>query len=731
MSDGLPQPARPSPDPSGEVGRRASRLRRRFAAVARGAAVVAGVGLVVGAAVAGGLWNGFRSYAASLPPLDLRVTSVQSTIVIDREGRLLRPFTTEDGRWRLPVTAADVDPRFLDMLTAFEDARFRRHAGVDPLAMVRAAGQMVLNRRVVSGGSTLTMQVARLLEPREDRTIGAKLRQVARAFELERRFSKTEILSLYLNLAPYGGNIEGIRAASFAYFGKEPKRLGVAEAALLVALPQSPEMRRPDRNPAAALAARDRVLGRALARHVIAGPEVVRARLDGVPTARLPFPMIAPHAAEAAVAERPEAKLHRLTIDLRLQKSLETLVRDRVEPLGPKLSAAVVVVDNASGEVLASVSGPDYFSAERAGSVDLTAAMRSPGSALKPFIYALAFENGLAHPETMVEDRPTRYGAWAPENFDQSFHGLVTARKALQMSLNMPAVEMLEAVGPARLIARLKGAGAEIALPKDGGAPGLAVGLGGLGIRLEDLARLYVGLARGGDTVPLVRRIGEHFADRDRLRLTDRVSAWYIADVLRGAPPPVNAPGGRIAYKTGTSYGYRDAWAVGFDRRFTVAVWVGRPDGAPVPGLVGRVVAAPILFDAYQRLGAEPEPIPQPMGALIATTATLPPPLRHMRKDVPKTLAATVDAELKISFPPDGARIDAGFAGGTAPAEASPLALKALGGVPPLVWLVNGVPVSTVEGRRPAFWQPDGAGFAQVSVIDAKGATATVRVRLE
>jgi len=686
---------------------------------------VAGVlGLVV---LAFGL-SWLRGEIARLPAVDPALAEVRSTIVLDRDGRLLRPFLTDDGRWRLPIGVDDVDPRYLDLLFAYEDRRFWSHHGVDPTAVGRAVLQGLAHGRIVSGASTLTMQVARLLEPRDTRDLAAKRRQVARALDLERRWSKRHILDVYLSLAPYGGNLEGLRAASFAWFGKEPKRLSTAEAALLVALPQSPETRRPDRFPEAARRARDRVIDRAAAAGVIGAEEAERARREPVPHERRPFPMIAPHLAEALVGERPESRVHHATIDLRLQTALEKLARERAETWGERQSAAIVVLDADGGELLASVGGPDYFDAGRAGAVDLTRAVRSPGSALKPFIYALAFENGLAHPETVLEDRPARWGAWAPENFDQGFHGTVTARHALQQSLNMPAVQLLAAVGPQALVSRLKNAGAGIEMADD--APvGLAVGLGGLGIRLEDLARLYAGLARGGETRPIVRRIGEPGPLAERRRLTDPVAAWYVADILKGAPPPPNAVGGRLAFKTGTSYGYRDAWAIGFDRRLVVAVWVGRPDGAPVPGLVGRLVAAPILFDAWQRLGLEPEAIPAPRGILRATSASLPPPLRHLRHDVPKTLAATLRPRLEITFPPDGARLDLGLAAGLA--EPSPVKLEAHGGVPPFVWLVDGRPVAEADGRRQSLWQPSGPGFARLSVIDATGASASVQVRLE
>ena len=666
-------------------------------------------------------------YEASLGTIDLAASREGSTVVVDRDGRLLRPFTLADGRWRLPATTHDVDSRYLAMLVAYEDGRFYEHRGVDARALLRAAGQWLWRGHVLSGGSTLTMQVARLIEPRPERTLAAKLRQIARALQIERAVGKPGVLDRYLTMAPFGGNLEGVRAASLAYFGKEPLKLTIAEAALLVALPQSPEARRPDRFANAARAARDRVLTRVAARGVISADDAAEAEREPIPESRKPFPELAAHAAEEAVAADPHAKVIKLSIDARLQAKLEALAKESVARLGPKLSAAIVVIDNLSGEIRARVGAADVEDASRDGAIDMSRASRSPGSALKPFIYALAFEEGLAHPETVLFDRPMRYGSYAPENFDLGYQGTVTARKALQMSLNLPAIELLADVGPATFLARLHGAGAEIALPKE--TPiGLAIGLGGLGVSLTDIARLYAGFARGGEAPALIERLDGAPIIGPR-RVTDPVAAWYVADILRGAPPPANALSGRIAFKTGTSYGFRDALAVGFDRRTTIAVWVGRPDNGPTPGLIGREAAAPILFDAFERLGREVEIIKPPKGVLRASvSADLPPPLRHLRKDAPKTMAATETAALKIAYPPDGARIDLGLKEG---ARDGRLALKALGGAPPFAWFVNGEPVGEAILRRQSAWKPDGAGFARVSVIDGKGASDAVVVRLE
>jgi penicillin-binding protein 1C len=688
------------------------RLRRAaIAACLAGAALIAAVG-----------W-----WVAALGPAPLGRELAFSTRVVDREGRLLRAYATPEGRWRLPAQIADVDRRFFDLLFAYEDKRFRSHRGVDPLALMRAALQLVRDGRIRSGGSTLTMQVARLLEPGGGRNLVTKLRQIVRAVEIERALSKDEILALYLARAPYGGNIEGIRAASLSYFGKEPRRLSLGEAALLVALPQSPEARRPDRSAAAARAARDRVLDRFAAAGGAPPDEIALAKTEPVPAGRRPMPFLAPHAADRAIAATAPGSEIRLTIDAGLQKNLEELARERARTLaamlGGEVSLAAIVVDNASGEVRAHIGSPDYFDRRRAGEVDLTQAPRSPGSTLKPFIYGLGFEDGLIHPETLIDDRPARYGGYAPQNFDFTFRGTVTVRRALQLSLNLPALAVLDQVGASRLSARLTQAGAALALPA-GEAPGLAIGLGGVGIKLADLTMLYSGIARLGTALPLAERAPPDAQGGQGYRLMEPVAAWYVSNVLLGTPPPENGVAGRIAFKTGTSYGYRDAWSVGFDGRYTIGVWVGRPDGAPVPGLIGRSVAAPILFDAFARLPAAAAPLPRPPhGVLVTTSAKLPPPLKYF---APGERANMTQDKPHILFPPDGARLELTAADG----KPAPVPLKVTGGTAPLTVLVNGVPASA-QTRGSLFFAPQGPGFARVTVVDGAGLADSVMVRLE
>jgi penicillin-binding protein 1C len=668
------------------------------------------------------------AWVSSLGPLPLDQARKISTTVIDRNGKLLRAYAMTDGRWRLPVDAkTSVDPGYLNILLGYEDKRFYSHHGVDPLALGRAALQLVTRGEIVSGGSTITMQLARLIEPRQQRSISAKIRQAVRALQIERQMSKDQILDLYLALAPFGGNLEGLRAASVAYFGKEPKRLSLAESALLVALPQSPEHRRLDRHPGNARVARDRVLERMVGEGRVSAADAMQAKSVSVPKLRKPMPILAPHSADQATSLHKDRPIIKLALDAGIQRALEGLARDRAAALGNNISIGLIAVDNESGDVLAHVGSPDYFDDRRAGQVDMTRAVRSPGSTLKPFIYGLAFEDGFVHPESLIEDRPVRFGSYAPENFDMSFQGTVPVRKALQLSLNVPAIALLDRVGTSRLSSRLKQAGGNLVLPP-GEAPGLAMGLGGVGITLQDLVQLYTGVARLGSSKPLREIMQANGGDdRESLRLMDPVAAWQVGNVLIGTPPPENAAHNRIAFKTGTSYGYRDAWSVGFDGRMTIGVWVGRPDGAPVPGLVGRTAAAPILFDAFARTGKLPASLPKaPKGVLMASNAKLPLPLRRFRP-VGELIRTGSDQALHIQFPLNGSRIDATVGEG----QLSAVPVKVAGGVLPMTVLVNGMAAGELDSRRQRLVDPPGPGFVRLTVMDAMGTADTVVVRIQ
>lgn len=697
-----------------------ARKRRRRRLLATAAGVVLALPLLA--------WGGFEAADRAFPP-PLPDQLAVSTEVVDRDGQLLRAFSAVDGRWRLNTSVADVDPKLVDMLINYEDKRFHEHGGIDPLAVLRAAGQMVGNARIVSGGSTLTMQLARLIEPRESRNFGAKFRQMFRALQIERRLSKTEILDRYLTLAPYGGNLEGVRAASLAYFGKEPKRLTVSEAALLVALPQLPERRRPDRHPANARAARDRVLSRTEQSALISKDDIARAQLEAVPNYRRALPALSPHVALAALARDPSAVRHAVTLRRDAQQALESVARAGAVKLGPKISVAIVLADAQTGEILAEVGSSNYFDSARFGWIDMTKVSRSPGSTLKPFIYGLAFEQGLIAQETIIADQPSDFAGYRPRNFDMGYQGDVSIRQALQLSLNVPAIALLDAVGPIRLTTRFRQAGVALSLPRNEPA-GLAIGLGGAGLTLRDLTQLYTALANGGKPRALHDGTERVAPAQPQQILLDRRANWQIADILTGVRPPADATPRAIAYKTGTSYGYRDAWSVGFDGRYVIGVWTGRADGAPVPGLAGYVSAAPILFEAFARSGLASVPLPRaPAGALRQTREQLPVTLQRFGTgdDGLVAVSKAVEPAPRIIFPPPGARVELMEAG----ADAMPLVLKLQGGRAPFRWLANGKPIGAPDRRREATWAPDGAGSATLTVIDAAGRAATVDVVVE
>jgi len=690
-----------------------TRLRKFTIGAAAGVAC-----LVLGALV---LWQLDRAFP---PPLPEKLTV--SAEVLDRDGQLLRAFATPDGYWRLATDLDHLDKPFLDMLVTYEDKRFWAHRGIDFLAIGRAALQFATSGHIVSGGSTLSMQLARLIEPRESRSLAAKVRQVLRALQIERRLSKREILERYLTLAPYGGNLEGVRAASLAWFGKEPKRLSVAESALLVALPQLPEKRRPDRNPIAAQAARDRVLARMVAAGKLEQREAARAAIDAVPATRHALPALAPHLAYAALRKAGDGPSPQLTVRKSVQQGLEAVAKNAARRLGPKLSVAMALADSRTGDILGEVGSANYFDASRSGWIDMTRVLRSPGSTLKPFIYGLAFEQGLVAQQTLIEDSPADFSGYRPKNFDMAYQGDVSIRQALQLSLNVPAIRLLDAVGPARLMARFRQAGVSPVLPVNE-APGLAIGLGGVGTTLRDLVQLYTGLANGGKAHPLRDGTETAAAAAPAATILDAAAAWQIADILSGVRPPEGALPRAIAYKTGTSYGYRDAWSVGFDGRYVLGVWVGRADAGAVPGLSGYVSAAPILFGGFSRSGLAAVPLPpRPAGVFNPGRGEL--PVTQARFGTERLASSgPTEPPPRIVFPPEGAHVDLGV---TADA-ATPLVLKLQGGRAPFRWLANGKPLAGTDRRRTATWQPDGAGYSTLTVIDAAGRAASVKVFVE
>jgi penicillin-binding protein 1C len=609
-------------------------------------------------------------------PLNLSRLAVNGTEVLDRQGKTVALLPAPGGIWRFRTSADDVAPILLRTLVTTEDRHFWHHPGVNPISLVRASVQDLRAGRIVSGGSTLTMQVARLLEPRP-RTVRSKLIEIARALQLEWHFSKRDIVGIWLTLAPYGGNLEGVRAGAMAWFGASARNLDAAQAALLVGIPRRPEALRPDRHPEAARRVRDRILA-----------------ADGgdVPRARQPMPRHAPQ----VVAGLSGAAQVTTTIDLPLQFALERLATDQLRRLPKRASLALLVVDAQTREIRAIVSGGEQTEVARSGALDLTRAVRSPGSAMKPFIYAMAFEAGIAGPETRLEDLPRHFGAYAPEDFDRGFAGDVTAAEALRRSLNLPAVELLDQIGPAQFAARLKLAGVRLHLPA-GAAPSLPLALGGAGITLRDLSGLYAALATDGSAgaptiLPQPATAGRPF-------LQPRAAA-AIAAVLTQRFPDSSLPG--IAWKTGTSWGGRDSWAVGFDRTHVVGAWVGRPDGTPLPGATGRGLALPLVARVFEVLPAAPrDSTPLESRAI--------------------TGSGSAAYALRLLFPPPNAVVSGD----------GPVTLRAMGGQRPLTFLMNGAPLRTDPARREISWVPPAPGFYRLTVLDVAGGVARVSLQVK
>ena len=529
----------------------------------------------------------------------------QALLVVARDGTPLRAFPDKNHVWRHPVALADVSPLYLQALLRYEDRWFRWHPGVNPVALLRAAWQWARHGRIVSGGSTLSMQVARIIEP-TPRTLSGKTRQILRALQLEWRYSKDEILTLYINYAPMGGVLEGVEAASRAYLGKPSRRLSHSEAALLTVLPQAPSRLRPDRHPMAAENAREKVLERM--RGSWSDNDIRDAREEAVIAQTLREPLLAPLLAERLRREAKGGGRIDSSIDAAMQEMAELLLMSRIPVLPPRVSMAAMVVDNATLEVRAYVGSADFADADRFAFVDMVRAARSPGSTLKPFLYGLALDEGLIHSESLLADVPQSFGGYQPGNFQQSFHGPVGVSEALAKSLNVPAVEVLDRLEPKRFVAALRRGGLKLEFPK-GETPNLSVILGGAATTLEQLVGAYTAFARQGMAGKPRYRPDEPLLEQ---RMLSPGAAFIIRDLLESGGPVGRAveqgAGIRrgIAWKTGTSFGFRDAWSVGVSDRYTIGVWVGRPDGTPNPGFFGANIAAPLLVDLFTAIDKEP-----------------------------------------------------------------------------------------------------------------------------
>ena len=563
------------------------------------------------------LWLADRIWPLPLPQDDL------ARVVLAEDGTPLWRFADANGVWRYPVHTREVSPYYLDALLTYEDRWFYQHPGVNPFALVRATWQNLSGARVVSGGSTLSMQVARLLDP-HSRTLHGKLRQLWRTAQLEWHLSKDEILNLYLNRAPFGGTLQGVAAASWAYLGKSPSQLTHAEAALLAVLPQAPSRLRPDRHPQRAQEARDKVLRRLAEFQVWPQSAVDEALEEPLLLAPRLEPSLAPLLARRL--NRPDSPpLIRTTLDATLQRRLEDLLLGWRARLPEHTSAAILVVEEESMAVRAYLGSVDINDTKRFGHVDMISALRSPGSTLKPFLYGMALDDGLIHSESLLQDVPRRYGDYRPGNFSMGFTGAVPASTALSSSLNLPAVQLLEAYGPKRFAAQMRIGGMPLALPALA-EPNLALILGGAGSRLEDLVSGYSALARDGKSATLRLQPDDTLRERP---LLSPGAAWIVRRILSGQARPDRDPRAELvqrpvlAWKTGTSYGFRDAWAIGVGPRYLIGVWIGRPDGTPVPGQFGLASAAPLMLqvhdvltnrDSQRGISAPVEPVPANIG---------------------------------------------------------------------------------------------------------------------
>ena len=563
------------------------------------------------------MWLADRIWPLPLPKDDL------ARVVLAEDGTPLWRFADANGVWRYPVQTSEVSPYYLDALLTYEDRWFYQHPGVNPLALARATWQNLSGARVVSGGSTLSMQVARLLDP-HSRTFHGKLRQLWRTVQLEWHLSKEEILNLYLNRAPFGGTLQGVAAASWAYLGKSPSQLTHAEAALLAVLPQAPSRLRPDRHPQRAQEARDKVLRRLAEFQVWPHAAVDEALEEPLLLAPRLEPSLAPLLARRL--NRPDSPpLIRTTLDATLQRRLEDLLLGWRARLPEHTSAAILVVEEETMAVRAYLGSVDINDAKRFGHVDMISALRSPGSTLKPFLYGMALDEGLIHSESLLQDVPRRYGDYRPGNFSMGFTGAVPASTALSSSLNLPAVQLLEAYGPKRFAAEMRMGGVPLALPALA-EPNLALILGGAGSRLEDLVSGYSAFARDGKSATLRLQPDDTLRERP---LLSPGAAWIVRRILSGQARPDRDPRAELvqrpvlAWKTGTSYGFRDAWAIGVGPRYLIGVWIGRPDGTPVPGQFGLASAAPLMLqvhdvltnrDSQRGISAPVKPVPANVG---------------------------------------------------------------------------------------------------------------------
>lgn len=601
-------------------------------------------------------------------PVDLSKYTQESPTLCDRNGELIHIERNSYDCWMLKPQ--NIDEQFKALLLNFEDKWFYTHPGVNPFAIVRAVGQAITHKKILSGGSTIPMQVARLLSPGR-RTFWKKIGEIHTALRLTTQYSKDEVLKMHLTLAPYGGNIHGIRAASLYYFGREPQFLPLSYKAMLVAIPQSPSHLRPDRFLQKANAAKNKVLQRMGQ----GNPDIQEALTETCQIQITPFIKLAPHAFRLKKS---------ISLDKSIQQVAITLVKAYVEKLPVPMNAACIVYNFKTDQMLVYIGS--IGGAHRMDGNDMCHAIRSPGSLLKPFIYGLSMERGYINPQTLITDRPINLKGYMPENFDMSFSGDMSIEEALQQSLNTPVIQVLNQLGPGYFFDWLKQKRVPVHFRShDNKRPGLAIGLGGVGMNLLGLVQLFGSLAKG-------------------TLLNQPTQAWLTQAMAQTPMPDQHTKNPGIAYKTGTSYGFRDAWSIGYDGQNVVGIWIGRADGTPCPGYHGRQIAAPLMMQVFNALGAAP----------IVCEAAQPVQHQSLRFQHVEML------EFSITVPKKSTVLCV--------SEGDMVYLQSNSN-DTVLWYVNGDYVG--ESKTAYGWTPKNEGFYQITAMNSKNTTDTCQVEIK
>ncbi len=642
-------------------------------------------------------------------PLNLTRFEDNSTI-ITAQHEIAHIFYTKDEKWRSITTIEEVSPLYINTLLAREDKYFRKHIGINPFSLLRAGFQWIRYGHVISGGSTITMQTARLLEPRK-RNISSKLIECFRALQLEWHYSKNDILKIYMTLAPFGGNIEGVNAATMAYFNKKPLHLTPSDVALLVAMVQSPSRLNPCLFPQKAQTARENLL-LFMAENALISKEEARINAKApLPKRKVRPPREIPQLAWRLKKQYNNKAVIRTTIDLSLQKKIEFVLQSYKPFLPTNANAAILVVDHQKQNPLAYVASRDYFDEDGHGYVDYINAYRSPGSTLKPFIYGLGFDLGYVSKNTLLLDERRRFGAYFPRNFDKEIYGTVSTSDALAMSLNTPVVGLLNQIGVIRFVGLLKEAGIEPRFPNTFDSPSLAIALGGLGMTLEQLVTLYTALAHEGKITHLSYLEGSPpLYEQD---IFSKQAALQISTILK-----TKMDNGRFfSIKTGTSYGHRDALVLAYDHRYVIGIWIGMPDGSPMGPVYARDVSVPLLNKIANVIPQTPSPLAQFEETLsLKNLSSSKEQDENLRKKAPNLLFPVDETVIELD------RAETGY-------KAIPLSVT--GGQRPFTWLIDDKPLSAPVWQQKQFWTPSKPGFYTIAVVDAQGQVdrANIEVR--